>query len=86
MISYRPTPELTAGRKGIRAAIGAMALVAVLGTTAFAPNGADAAAPVADARTAVVTGATVPAERAVVRRKDSGGSPVQGAAAAPVTA
>ncbi|MDN4610335.1 hypothetical protein [Arthrobacter burdickii] len=42
MIAYRPTPELTTGRTGFRAALGAMALAAVLGTTAFAPIGAEA--------------------------------------------
>ncbi|MHA7217784.1 hypothetical protein ACX80L_02715 [Arthrobacter sp. MDT1-48-3] len=86
MISYRPTPELTPGRKGIRAAIGAMALVAVLGTTAFAPVGADPTAPVAGARTAVVVGTTLPAEQAIVRRQDPGGSLDQGAAAGPLSA
>jgi hypothetical protein len=85
VISYRPTPELTTGRRGFRAAIGAMALAAVLGTTAFAPIGAEATAPIADARAAVV-GTTVPAEQAVIRRQDTGGSLAQGAAAGPSTA
>ncbi|MDQ0736131.1 hypothetical protein [Arthrobacter agilis] len=73
MISYRPTPELTPGRRGFRAAVGAMALAAVLGTTAFAPMGAEAAAPGPDTRAAVV-GATVPADPALVRRQGAGGS------------
>ncbi len=81
MISYRPTPELTPGRKGLRAALGAMALAAVLGTTAFAPAGADNATAAADARAAVVVGTTVPADQAVVRRQDTGGSLDAGAAA-----
>ncbi|WP_104116300.1 hypothetical protein [Arthrobacter sp. B1805] len=85
MISYRPIPELTAGRRGFRAAIGAMALAAVLGTTAFAPIGAEAPAASA-ARTAVVVGSTVPAEQAIVRREDTGGSLDQGAAAGPLDA
>ncbi|MEG9249407.1 hypothetical protein V6S67_15065 [Arthrobacter sp. Soc17.1.1.1] len=78
MISYRPTPEPTPGRRGLRAALGAMVLAAVLGTTAFAPAGADTATAAADA---VVVGATVAAEQAVVRRQDTGGSLDQGAAA-----
>jgi hypothetical protein len=86
VISYRPTPELTTGRKGFRAALGAMALAAVLGTTAFAPIGAEAAAPAADARAAVVVGTTVPAEQAIIRRQDTGSSLEQGAATGPSTA
>jgi hypothetical protein len=84
MIVYRPTPELTAGRTGFKAAIGAMALAAVLGTTAFTPAGAEAA--LADAPTIVVIGATVSAEQAVVRRQHTGGSFDQGAAAGPLPA
>ena len=85
MISYRPTPELTAGRKDFRAAIGAMALAAVLGTTAFAPIGAKT--PIAsEARAGVVVETTVPAEQATVRRQDTGGSLDQGAATKPLTA
>lgn len=80
MISYRPTPELTPGRRGLRAALGAVVLAAVLGTTAFAPTGAGTATAAADARAAVV-GTTVAAEQAVVRRQDTGGSLDQGAAA-----
>lgn len=83
MISYRPTPELTAGRKGFRAAIGAMALAAVLGTTAFAPTGA--APSVASKARAVVGGTTVPAEQAVVHRQDTESSLDQGAAVGPLT-
>lgn len=82
MISYRPTPELTAGRKGFRAAIGAMALAAVLGTTAFAPTGA---APSVASEARAVVGTTVPAEPAVVRRQDTEGSLDQGAAVGPLT-
>ena len=78
MISYRPTPDLTPGRRGLRAALGAMALAAVLGTTAFASAGTGAA-PAAEAH-AVVVGTTAPAEQAVVRRQDTGGSLDQGAA------
>ena len=84
MISYRPTPELTAGRKGFRAAIGAMALAAVLGTTAFAPIGAKT--PMASEARAGVVETTVPAEQATVRRQDTGGSLDQGAATGPLTA
>ena len=60
-----------------------MALAAVLGTTAFAPIGADAGP--TSAATAVVVGATVPAEQAVVRRQNTGG-PDEGTAAGPLTA
>ena len=86
MISYRPVPELTAGRKGFRAAIGAMALAAVLGTTAFAT--ADAGPDtVAESRiVAVVNAAAVlPAEQLTVRRQDTGGSLEQGSAAGPLS-
>jgi hypothetical protein len=86
MIAYRPTPELTAGRTGFRAALGAMALAAVLGTTAFAPIGAEADPPAEEARAAVVVGATLPAEQALLRRQDTGGSLDQGAAAGPLRA
>ncbi|MHA7192037.1 hypothetical protein ACX80N_17270 [Arthrobacter sp. MDT2-16] len=85
MITYRPIPELTAGRKGFRAAIGAMALAAVLGTTAFAPIGAQLATPVADAHATVLVGTAVPAEQSLVRRQDTSGSLDQGAAAGPLT-
>ena len=43
MISYRPVPELVLGRKGFKSAIAAMAMAAVIGTTAFAPQAASAA-------------------------------------------
>jgi hypothetical protein len=86
MIAYRPTPELTAGRTGFRAALGAMALAAVLGTTAFAPIGAEADPPAEEARTTVVVGATLPAEQSLLRRQDTGGSLGQGAAAGPLRA
>lgn len=85
MISYRPTPELTTGRKGFRAAIGAMVLAAVLGTTAFGPVGSDPAT-AAVASPAIVAGSTVPAEQTIVRRQDTGGSLEQGAAAGPLAA
>lgn len=84
MISYRPTPELTTGRKGFQAAIGAMVLATVLGTTAFGPVGTDtvnaAAAP------AIVVSSTVPAEQTVLRRQDTGGSLGQGVAGGPLAA
>ncbi|WP_146069650.1 hypothetical protein [Arthrobacter sp. B0490] len=83
MISYRPTPDLAPGRRGLRAALGAMALAAVLGTTAFAPASAGAA-PAADAHAVVV--AAAPAEQAIVRRQDTGGSLDRGAAAGPLRA
>ncbi|OUM41871.1 hypothetical protein [Arthrobacter sedimenti] len=85
MISYRPTPELTAGRTGFKAAIGAMALAAVLGTTAFAPIGAESD-PQAEEAPAVVGAAAIgaiPAEQALLRRD---GSLDQGAAAGPLQA
>ncbi|KQO00817.1 hypothetical protein ASF21_10900 [Arthrobacter sp. Leaf234] len=86
MISYRPIPELTVGRKGIRAAFAGMALAAVLGTTAFAPLGAEATAPVADARATVLVGTTVSTEQVTVRRQDTGGALDVGAAAGPLAA
>ncbi|WDF33305.1 hypothetical protein PTW37_15870 [Arthrobacter agilis] len=71
MITYRPTPALTAGRKGFRAAVGAMALAAVIGTTAFAPAHADAgvvaASPTLDA---VVVGTAPAADEDIARRQD----------------
>lgn len=85
MISYRPTPELTSERKGFRAAIGAMVLAAVLGTTAFGPVGS-ATATAAAAAPAIVAGSTFSAEQTIVRRQDTGGSLDQGAAAGPLTA
>ncbi|MGV0111132.1 hypothetical protein [Arthrobacter sp. CP30] len=84
MISYRPTPELAVGRKGFRAAISAMALAAVLGTTAFAPVGADTSV-ASEARAGVIVETTVPAEQALIRRQDTGGSLDEGAAAGPLT-
>ncbi|MFC3300748.1 hypothetical protein FJV46_06055 [Arthrobacter agilis] len=69
MITYRPTPALIAGRKGFRAAVGAMALAAVIGTTAFAPAdaGAVAASPTLDA---VVLGTAPAADEDIARRQD----------------
>jgi hypothetical protein len=85
MITYRPTPELTAGRMGFKAAIGAMALAAVLGTTAFAPTGTPAPTMVTDTRTTVLAGVSVPAEQTPLRRQDTGGALDQGAASGPLT-
>jgi hypothetical protein len=85
MITYRPTPELTAGRTGFRAAIGAMVLAAFLGTTAFAPTGTPVPAATADARTTILAGVSVPAEQTTFRRQDTGGALDQGAAGGPLT-
>lgn len=87
MISYRPTPELTTERKGLRAAIGAMVLAAILGTTDFGPVGSDtvAAAATTPATTpAIVAGSTLPAQQTIIRRQDTGGSLDQGTAAGPL--
>jgi hypothetical protein len=84
MISYRPTPELTSGRRSFRAAIGAMVLAAVLGTTAFGPVGSDTVT--AAAAPAIVAGSTLPAEQTILRRQDTSGSLDQGAAAGPLAA
>lgn len=100
MISYRPTPELAAGRTGFRAALGAMMLAAVLGTAAFAPTGVVATTTVTatttgtSAATTTGTGNTtttgtstsVPSGPAVVRREDDGGAPDEGFPAHPLQA
>jgi hypothetical protein len=85
MISYRPTLELTTGRKGFRAAIVAMVLAAVVGTTAFGSVGSDTVTAAA-AAPAIVAGSTVPAEQTILRRQDAGGSLDQGAAVGPLAA
>lgn len=56
MISYRPTPKLAAGRTGFKAAMAAMTLAAVIGTSAFAPPATTA--PSAAAQHVTVAAAT----------------------------
>ena len=51
MIIYRPIAPLTTGRTGLRSALAAMALTAVLGTT-WQPSNEAPAAPDATAETA----------------------------------
>lgn len=85
MISYRPTPELAAGRTGFRAALGAMVLAAVLGTAAFAPTGVQTAttAPTGVQAATIGTGTGVPASQAAVRREDDDDFPDEGSDANP---
>lgn len=84
MIIYRPTLALTTTeRRGFRAAVAAMAVAAVFGTTAFASVEAVAATTSAVQTTtgAVLIGTKVPAEHVMVRSQSIGSSLEQGAAA-----
>ena len=74
MISYRPAPQLTTGRRGFRAALGVMMVAAVIGTAAMGPVEAHAIAADGTTASAAAVETRALAERSTTRREGAGGS------------
>ncbi|KNC20160.1 hypothetical protein AC792_02485 [Arthrobacter sp. RIT-PI-e] len=74
MISYRPAPQLTTGRRGFRAALGAMMVAAVVGTAAFGPVEVHATAADGTTASAAALETGAPAGRGTPRREGAGGA------------